>query len=89
MRTSLNEIKELEDWLFKKGNPSNQLVTEARVLTNSELQEKADWQSQSYDLIRDYGQQKLLSEIQLIEQQLFTLKRYRSFQDRIRSIFKH
>lgn len=89
MRTSLNEVKELEDWLLKRGNPCNQLVTEARVLTNSELQEKADWQSQAYDLIQDYGQQKLLSEIQVIEKQLFTLKRYRSFQDSIRSIFKH
>lgn len=88
MRTSLNEVKDLEELLLGQGDPSKRLVTEARVLTNSELQQKADWQLRTYDLVCDYGRQKLRREIQSVERQLFTLPRYRSFRDRIRSIFK-
>lgn len=88
MRTSLNEIRELEDWLLKQGELSDRLVTEAKVLSNPELQENAKWQAQTYDLVAAYGRQKLREEIRQVEKQLIMSPKYRSFQDRIRSIFK-
>ncbi len=89
MRTSLNEIKHLEDWLLNQGDLSGRLITEARILTNPKLEEDATWQSATYELVHQYGREKLILEIQGVEKELFTLPRYRSFQDRIRSIFKH
>ncbi len=88
MRTSLNEVKALEELLLDEGNPAERLVTQAKVLTNHDLQEQAGWQLRTYELVREYGRQKLRREIQSVEKQLFTSSRYRSFQDRIRSIFK-
>ena len=88
MRTSLNEIRELEEWLFKKGDLTDRLMTEAKVLSNPEFQEKVKWQTQSYELVTAYGRQKLQEEIRQVEKQLFSSPKYRSFQDRIRSIFK-
>lgn len=88
MRTSLNEVRALEAFLLEQGDPSELLVTEARMLINPELQDKAKWQLCANDLVQEYGRQKLRQEIQTIEKQLFTNSRYRSFQDRIRSIFK-
>jgi len=88
MRTSLVEIEQIEDWLLKKGDIQDRLVTEGKILSNPALEVKAQWQMKSYDLIREYGRKKLLQEIKDVENSLFKSSRYKSFQIRIRSIFK-
>lgn len=88
MRTSLNEINAIEAWHFQQGELPDRLLTEAQILSNPQLKEKAKWQSATYDLVKQYGRDKLLHEIRKVEKQLFTVPKYRSFQDRIRSIFK-
>ncbi len=88
MRTSLNEIRQLDDWLIQKGAPQERLVTEARVLSNPEMKEKAKWQLATYQLVRRYGRDKLRKEIELIEAQLFNHPKHHSFQERIRAMFK-
>ncbi len=87
MRTSLNEIAQLENLLLEQGDVADRLVTEANVLTSSEMAEKAVWQARTYDLIHLYGREKLLEEVRAVEHRLFKTSSYRSFQDRIRSIF--
>jgi len=88
MRTSLIEIEQIENWLLEQGNVQERLVTEAKVLSNPALQEKVFWQSKSYQLIQLYGREKLLQEIKVVERQLFNSKKHKSFQQRIKSIFK-
>ncbi|MEO1054982.1 MAG: hypothetical protein AAFX87_30390 [Bacteroidota bacterium] len=88
MRTSLTETEQIEQWLLKRGDTGELLVTEARVLSSPELKEKARWQMATYDLVHLYGREKLRQEIKEVEQQLFHHSRYRSFQQKIRSIFK-
>ena len=44
MRTSLNEIKEIEDWVMKSGELPDRLVTEAKMLIDPSLKDKAEWQ---------------------------------------------
>lgn len=87
MKTSLTELDQIEKYLLKKGDIRERLVTEARILSSPEVKEKAHWQSATYDLVHLYGRRKLLEEIKAIEHQLFHDTKYRSFRDRIRSIF--
>lgn len=87
MRTSLNETRQIEDWLLKQGDPSERLVTEAKVLSSPAWKETAQWQSVSYGLVYQYGREKLRSEIRSVEAQLFEAPKHRSFQQRIKAIF--
>ncbi|MEM8940468.1 MAG: hypothetical protein AAGC64_14110 [Bacteroidota bacterium] len=88
MRTSLTEIEQIEDWLFKQGAIQNRLLLEAKMLSDPRIKENVQWQSYMYDLIRLYGQEKLREEIKATQHKLFQTPKYRSFQDRIRLIFK-
>lgn len=88
MRTSLIEIQKIENWLLKRGDPQDRLVTEARLISSPEFKENARWQEKAYQLVHLYGREKLLEEINAIEYQLFHTSKYKSFQDRVRSIFK-
>ncbi len=88
MRTSLIETEQIEQWLLKKGNVQDRVVMEARLLSNPALRDKAQWQETAYDLVRQYGREKLLDEIKAVEHTLFNTPKYKSFQDKIRSIFK-
>ncbi|MEM7107160.1 MAG: hypothetical protein AAF519_02955 [Bacteroidota bacterium] len=88
MRTSLTEIERIENWLLKRGDVEDRLVTEARVLSGVEWKDKVRWQSTAYDLIQLYGHKKLREEVKSVEHQLFQTSKYRPFQNRIRAIFK-
>lgn len=88
MRTSLIEVEQIEDMLLKRGPIEDRLVTEAKVLSNPELKELTQWQLRSYDLIQQYGREKLHLEIKAIEYRLFHSSKYKSFQSQIQSIFK-
>lgn len=87
MMTSLTETEQIEKYLLKRGDIQERLVTEARILSSPEVKEKAHWQAAAYDLAHLYGRKKLVDEIKAIEHKLFHTQKYRSFQDRIRSIF--
>ncbi len=89
MRTSLIEIKQIENLLLKQGDIQERLITEAKILLSPELKEKLNWQLKSYELIRQYGLEKLSQEIKEVEDYVFTNPKYGSFQSRIRSIFKY
>ena len=88
MRTSLIEIKQIEDLILEKGDYSERLVTEAKVLTSPDAAEKVHWQTKSYELIWIYGREKLRKEIMEVEHLLFKKSKYTFFQNIIRSIFK-
>ena len=88
MRTSLTEIEQIERWLLQHGDIGDRLLTEAKVLSSPEMKEKAEWQAVTYDLVHQYGRQKLRDEIKAVEHKLFKTSKYQSFQDKIKSIFK-
>ena len=88
MRTSLIEIEQIENYLLKKGDIQDRLLTEATILTDPKWKENADWQSKSHNLIHLYGREKLKQEIKAIEWHLFNSTKHKSFQNKMRSIFK-
>lgn len=89
MRTSLTETAQIENWLLRYEGLPERLLMEARILSNPALMDRVRWQSATYELARSYGREKLREEIKSVEHQLFNTSKYRSFQHRIRSIFKH
>lgn len=88
MRTSLVEITQIEDWILGQGDVENRLITEQKLFADSKFKEQAHWQLKSYDLIHQYGREKLRQEIKAVEHRLFHTSRFTSFQHRIWSIFK-
>lgn len=85
MRTSLIEIAQIENWIEQNKNAQGELKL---CLLPPELKEKVKWQSLAYELVSLYGREKLTEEIKTIERRLFYSSKYRSFQQRIQSIFK-
>jgi len=84
----MNEIQELENYLERTQDPADCLLTEARLLVNSELREHLYWQKQTYALVQHYGRKHIKAEIEVVHKKLFSEKNYSSFQQKILSIFK-
>ena len=88
MRTSLVEIEKIEQWLQEQGETEDRLVTEARIISSPEWQDKARYQAEAYEIIRYYGREQLRQEIKVIEKSLFQSPQHKPFQNLIKSIFK-
>ena len=63
MRTSLNRIKRLDDYLFKKLNTQEMLLLDAELIINSDLKEELKWQNETYRIVKKYGQIQLKNQI--------------------------
>lgn len=87
MRTSLNEIKSIEQHLLQEQQPEDALLFEAHLILDDELQENVQWQQQVYQLVRAYGRKQLRAEIESVHQQLFTQARHRSFRQKVLRLF--
>ena len=88
MRTSLIEIKHIEDHLLKQLSPEEEVVFQANLLINKELTSNLEAQVQGYELIKSYGRKQLRLEIEAVQQKLFSAKEHKSFRDKILSIFR-
>ena len=83
----MNETREIECWLLKKGELPERLVTEAKVLADESWKDRAEWQAHTYHLVRAYGRMKLKEDLKAIENRLFYQSKYSRFQNIIHSIF--
>ncbi len=88
MRTSLNEIRQLEDYLLRQAGPEEVVLFEARLLLQPDLAEKAAWQQRAYGIIRAYGRKQLRAEIEAAHRKLFTAPEHEPFRRRIFRLFK-
>lgn len=87
MRTSLNEIKAIEQHLLRQQQPEDTLLFEAHIILDPELKEKIKGQQQVYQLVQAYGRKQLRAEIESVHQQLFTQARHRSFRQKVLGLF--
>ncbi len=87
MRTSLNEIKQIEDYLQQNISPEEAQQFEARLLLEPQLQEKLSWQKRVYHLIRQYGRRQLKRELNAVQNKVFTQSKYAGFQKSITRLF--
>ncbi|GAB5525905.1 MAG: hypothetical protein Roseis2KO_37770 [Roseivirga sp.] len=87
MRTSLNEIQQIERHLLGQTSNEESLLMEAKMSLNPDLAEKVIIQQESYALIREYGRKKLRAEIGQVERKLFESPGFKSFRQRIFDLF--
>lgn len=88
MRTSLNNLQEIELYLFQRSPAADRLVFEARMLIDDELTQNVSLQQDTYALIRQYGRRQLKAELEDVHRQLFTQLRHQSFRQKIMALFK-
>jgi hypothetical protein len=88
MRTSLNEIKKIEDHLQGNLAAEENLLIEVRKLIDHSFATNLTAQQDSYKLIRSYGRKQLRQEIESIHQQLFREEKHYSFRKMIFSLFE-
>ena len=89
MQTSLIETREIEAYLKKFQQPEDSVLFQAKLILQSNLAENVKWQEKTYQLIRIYSRKKLREEIAEAEKKLFEDTAFRSFRNKITSLFKH
>ena len=87
MRTSLNDIKQIDDYLLQYAGKTDRALFEARLILQPALEENLLWQQKTYDIIRQYSRRQLKAEIETVHQQLFTGPEHLSFSQRIMALF--
>jgi hypothetical protein len=86
MRTSLIEIKKIEEHILNQSSNEDALLFEAHLLLDSDLKDKLHWQKKTVELIHIYGRKRLKEELEQIHEQLFNSNA--SFRNKILSFFK-
>lgn len=89
MRTSLNEIKKIEDYLHKKTDLADRLLFEANMVLNKDLNEKVEMQKEVCQLVNIYGRKRLKVELEAIHHQLFNDQEHISFRNSILRLFSN
>jgi hypothetical protein len=88
MRTSLNNIQSIEDYLFGRMDPGDAVLFEANVLLNNDLKFEVQHQQSTYEMIRQYSRQKMKAEIRAVQETLATAPQHQGFMQRIAKLFK-
>jgi hypothetical protein len=87
MRTSLNNIKAIDDYLQHALTPGEQLLFEANILLNKELADDVARQRNASAMVMEYSRKITKAEIAAVQQLLNTAPQYRSFMQRIVRLF--
>lgn len=87
MRTSLNNIKTIDDYFLGCMAPDDRLLFEANMLLNSNLTNDVQHQQSAYAVIRLYSRQKIKAEIMAVQETLATEPQHQGFMQRIAKLF--
>ncbi|SDH41563.1 hypothetical protein ACRQ5D_33510 [Mucilaginibacter sp. P25] len=87
MRTSLNEIKEIDDHVLGQTAPDDALLFEAKRIINPSLKYKVMWHKQTLTLVQQYGRNSLKAEIETVHQKLFSLPEHAGFRQKVMRLF--
>jgi hypothetical protein len=71
MRTSLNNIKQTEDYLQHRLTPDEKLLYDAKLILDPMLRLNVLLQKKIYGLIKAYGRQSAREQLAQIHEQLF------------------
>jgi hypothetical protein len=88
MRTSLNNIKTIDDYLLGHMTPEDAQLFKVKVLLNSDLSDELEHQQMAYSIIKKYSRQHLKAEIKAVQEKLATAAEHMDFMHRITYLFK-
>ncbi len=84
----MNDTQLIDDYFFKRVSGEDQLIIQAKFLTDPQLGDKLYWQNCVYEIVTVYGRKKLKQEIVFAEEKLFSENRFKHFRDIVTNIFK-
>jgi hypothetical protein len=87
MRTSLNKIEMIEEFVLGNVEPERRVVFEATLVVDSLLSEEVTLQQETYHVITAYNRAKLKNELEIIHHQLMHDPSKKTFREYILSIF--
>jgi hypothetical protein len=87
MRTSLNEIKLIDNHIFNQGTHEDALVFDAMLILNPGLSNQIMWQKKAHAIVRQYARKKLKAEIEEVHRQLFSETTHQTFRQKILGLF--
>lgn len=87
MRTSLNNTKEIDDYVLKQSAPEDALLFEAKLIIDPELKYTLLCHKQTLSLINQYGRNDLRNIAEKVHQRLFTQAEHQGFREKILRIF--
>ena len=87
MRTSLTDIQNIEAYLLQQAAPGDRLLFEAKLMVQPELAKNVQLQQETYQFVKQYGRKKIREEIEAVHQKLFSEPQYKSFREKIASLF--
>jgi len=87
MRTSLNEIQEIEKYIHEELSTEDTLVFDAKTIINPSLRQNLFLQKKIHDLLRLYHRAKLKDEMEKIHQRVFHKPENASFRKNIFQLF--
>ncbi|MFC6098947.1 hypothetical protein [Olivibacter domesticus] len=88
MRTSLNKLKFLENYIENQLLPEEKLLLDARIIIDEELKDELYCQEKTYQIIRAYGRENLRAQLTRVEHELFVNPVHKKFIDKIKDFFK-
>jgi len=88
MRTSLNEIKAIDDHVLGHAAPDEALLFEAKLIINPELKQQVMWHKQTLSLVQQYGRNNFRAEIEAVHQKLFSQPEHEGFRKKIMRLFR-
>ena len=87
MRTSLNNIKAIDDYIMGRMAPGDVLLLQAGMLLNSDLKDEIKDQQNAHAIIRHYSRQRIKNEIIAVQNTFTTARQYQGFMQRIVNLF--
>ncbi len=88
MRTSLNEIRQIEEHLSGRLGGEEDVLFQAKLILDPNLADNTYWQQKSYKLIQMYGRRHLKKEIEAVHQKLFSEGRHSRFKQTVLALFR-
>jgi len=87
MRTSLNKIKEADDYLLKVMDPEEAVLYEAKLILNPEMKSELYWHRKTHEAVRTYARAQLRREINAVHDKLFFQPEHSTFRKKVMSFF--
>jgi hypothetical protein len=84
MKTSLSEIKQIDDHIMDQLRDGDKLVFDARIIIDPVLRFNIKMHQKLYALAKAYGRRSMRKEISIVEENVFL---DHSFREEIKTVF--
>ncbi len=88
MRTSLNNIKTIDDYISGSMHPGDAMVFQANMLLNSDLKNEVMDMQIAHTIIRHYSRQSIKSEITAVHNAILNAPHLHLLMKRVANLFK-